>query len=563
VQKERLATANKQNVATDAGIIEEIQCINFMCHEHLTVTLGPLINFIIGHNGSGKSAVLTALTICLGGKATTTNRAQNLKSLIKEGKDHSTVAVKIKNQGPLGYKKSQYGDSIIVERHFSRSGSSGFKLKDEDGKIVSTKKSELEDILDAFSLQIDNPMNVLSQDNARQFLNNSTPKDKYKLFLQGTNLENLNRDYQQVEQSLEEMNAKTDVKEADLGILRHQMEELEKKARRAQQLEQMRAKEKDLANQAAWATVQEKEADLQTAIDGLAKVDNAILERKKAVEEASALYERADQAHEAAKQTITDVTTEMEPLKQVAAEAKAKFEEVKRQLQQLLSDARQAKGEVQAKQTEVKKKETEIEQHRRRQAEAENGLYAEKVRELDEAKTELDAAKEAYTNHDTGLSQLRDQLRQAREDQDAALRKVDKAREDEQRIRSNIRNLSGGQRNWVDAYPQSRKLLELLGAISKGNFREKPVGPLGKHINLVSSKWGSILEKSFGANLNAFVVTSKQDQTMLSGMMDRIGWYVSVIHVWLTLLTLSGMPQYSSATGSSLIPHAMNLILIY
>ena len=122
VQKERRQTANRQNIATDSGIIEEIQCINFMCHEHLTVPLGPLINFIIGHNGSGKSAVLTALTICLGGKATATNRAQNLKSLIKEGKDFASVTVKIKNRGPLAYKPSQYGDSIIVERHFSRSG---------------------------------------------------------------------------------------------------------------------------------------------------------------------------------------------------------------------------------------------------------------------------------------------------------------------------------------------------------------------------------------------------------------------------------------------------------
>jgi chromosome segregation ATPase len=530
VQKERLATANKQNVATDCGIIEEIQCINFMCHEHLTVTLGPLINFIIGHNGSGKSAVLTALTICLGGKATATNRAQNLKSLIKEGKDHCSVTVKIKNQGPLAYKKAQYGDSIIVERHFSRSGSSGFKLKDLNGKVVTTKKAELEDILDAFSMQIDNPMNVLTQDMARQFLNHSTPKEKYNFFLKGTQLENLNRDYQQMEQSLEEMNAKAEVKEADLGVLRHQMEELEKKARRAQKLEQMRAKEVVLANQAAWAHVQEREAELQKAIAGLAKVDTAILEREKAVEEVSELYERADQAHEAAKQTITDLATEMEPVNQELVEAKAKFDEVKVQLQQLLSDARKAAGEVQAKQAEVKKMETEIEQHRQRQAEAENGLYAEKLRELDEAKVELDAAKETFESHGSGLPQLREHLKEAHEKQAAATKKVDKTRGDEQRIRSNISTLRGGQSNWIDGYQQPRKLQDLLGAISRTNFREKPVGPLGKHINLLSSKWGYILEKQFGQNLNAFVVTSKQDQTTLSGMMTRIGWYVSRLY---------------------------------
>jgi hypothetical protein len=82
--KERLE-AGKLNDPADVGIIEEVKCQNFMCHERLTVKLGPLINFIIGHNGSGKSAVLTAITLCLGGKATATNRGQNLKSFIKEG----------------------------------------------------------------------------------------------------------------------------------------------------------------------------------------------------------------------------------------------------------------------------------------------------------------------------------------------------------------------------------------------------------------------------------------------------------------------------------------------
>lgn len=71
------------------------------------MTFGPKINFIIGHNGSkydidffpfynfiysillfclgGKSAILTGITVCLGGKANVTNRASNLKSLIREG----------------------------------------------------------------------------------------------------------------------------------------------------------------------------------------------------------------------------------------------------------------------------------------------------------------------------------------------------------------------------------------------------------------------------------------------------------------------------------------------
>lgn len=83
----RKSARRMENQPAESGIIEQVTCINFMCHSKLVIPLGPLINFIIGHNGSGKSAILTALTLCLGGKATATNRGQNLKSFIKEGQE--------------------------------------------------------------------------------------------------------------------------------------------------------------------------------------------------------------------------------------------------------------------------------------------------------------------------------------------------------------------------------------------------------------------------------------------------------------------------------------------
>jgi hypothetical protein len=84
--RERFALC-EENTPMDTGIIERVDCYNFMCHEYFSIELGPLINFIVGKNGSGKSAILTAITLCLGGKASFTNRGQSLKSFIKEGKE--------------------------------------------------------------------------------------------------------------------------------------------------------------------------------------------------------------------------------------------------------------------------------------------------------------------------------------------------------------------------------------------------------------------------------------------------------------------------------------------
>lgn len=56
----------------EAGAIEMIKLSNFMCHDHFTIQLGPQANFVIGQNGSGKSAILAAIIMVFGGKASDT-----------------------------------------------------------------------------------------------------------------------------------------------------------------------------------------------------------------------------------------------------------------------------------------------------------------------------------------------------------------------------------------------------------------------------------------------------------------------------------------------------------
>lgn len=62
-----------------AGSVLRMILKNFMCHSHLEVTFNSNINYVIGRNGSGKSAILTALVVGLGGKATLTNRGNSVK----------------------------------------------------------------------------------------------------------------------------------------------------------------------------------------------------------------------------------------------------------------------------------------------------------------------------------------------------------------------------------------------------------------------------------------------------------------------------------------------------
>lgn len=71
-----------------SGKILTVKLRNFMCHANLAVDFNKRTNLLIGQNGSGKSAILTALIIGLGSKANATNRSSSIKGISKKFSIH-------------------------------------------------------------------------------------------------------------------------------------------------------------------------------------------------------------------------------------------------------------------------------------------------------------------------------------------------------------------------------------------------------------------------------------------------------------------------------------------
>ncbi len=82
-----------------AGVIEKISLKNFKCHSLLKFELHPYINFILGRNGSGKSSVMDGITLCLGGRATSTGRQASAKTFIKTNCDRAELSLTLINKG--------------------------------------------------------------------------------------------------------------------------------------------------------------------------------------------------------------------------------------------------------------------------------------------------------------------------------------------------------------------------------------------------------------------------------------------------------------------------------
>lgn len=73
------------------------------------------------------------------------------------------VTVQLKNKGEDAYKPREYGDSIVIQRKFTKEGNTIWKIMSKAGKVISSKKEEVSAICDHMNIQVDNPMNVLTQ----------------------------------------------------------------------------------------------------------------------------------------------------------------------------------------------------------------------------------------------------------------------------------------------------------------------------------------------------------------------------------------------------------------
>ena len=166
-------------------------------HRKLTVELCRNVNFIHGQNGSGKSAILAAIQICLGAGARRTNRARSLKELVRKDSsaNYAKVRVTLLNKGSDAFQHDVYGDFITVERTIAlRGGYNGYKLFSVDDIEQSRSKKDLNEMLDKLNIQVDNPVAILDQEEAKKFLTGKA-EDKYKFFMKATELERLDNTY--------------------------------------------------------------------------------------------------------------------------------------------------------------------------------------------------------------------------------------------------------------------------------------------------------------------------------------------------------------------------------
>ncbi|KZO95925.1 P-loop containing nucleoside triphosphate hydrolase protein, partial [Calocera viscosa TUFC12733] len=504
----------------EMGIVQSLELVNFMCHKNLKFHFGPQLNFIIGHNGSGKSAILTALTVALGGKATATSRASSLKTLIKEGEPAAEVTVVLKNKGPEAFKPEVYGEYISVTRRFTMEGSTTYKIKGaKSEKTITSKRDELTAICDHMNIQVDNPMNVLTQDTARQFLSASKPKDKYNFFLRGTQLLQLTLEYEMIRENNKRMGQVIGQKEQVIPELEKEAEEARTRYLEAEKARDQRDRLELLKQEKAWSIIfdKEKEVDKQT----------------KAVEAAERVLPKLSTEWEAAdfQELSTDIVNmegdirqkqeDLAPLENQRKANHAAIKEKKQELMQISNDEKEMNTKKKTIDRTIKELKHQLEEESRKLEEDTREQHEALQARLSAARTKLDERKAEVAEHSMRHEGLRNQSRKAKDGLQEAQRELENTQRSIHDSQQEITALQKTKSNSLQGY--GNNIPQLLERIKNETwFGERPIGPFGMFVDARQSAgpYVPILKVVLGLAMRGFVLTDARDRPKLKRLLD-------------------------------------------
>ena len=127
--------------------------VNFMHYTDTSIRPLPGFNVLLGHNGSGKSAIVNAICIGLGGSIDTLQRCDNIATFVRRGADEAKVEITLYNSNGEDHKVA----CVITNK--------GKVIWSLNG--VRSQKSSVEALVAGLNIQTGNMCQFLPQDKVR------------------------------------------------------------------------------------------------------------------------------------------------------------------------------------------------------------------------------------------------------------------------------------------------------------------------------------------------------------------------------------------------------------
>nr|XP_018915412.1 PREDICTED: structural maintenance of chromosomes protein 6 [Bemisia tabaci] len=521
-QSQKSQSSKRTTPDTCAGTILKLSLTNFMCHGNLQFELNPRANLIIGKNGSGKSAIQTAICIALGARAAATNRAVSLKKLIKTKCHTAAIEIVLDNRGDRAYRPEMYGSKIIISRTFSESSSS-LKLKSERGHLISAKKDELDRMLAYLQIQVFNPVAILNQDTARTFFASTNAAKKYEFFLRGTQIDEMESLLREIINHKIAINEGINVRTSEKEHLENELSKLEVKEKLLRRVEEYRNKEETLKTEYFWAKVHKRQNEIR---EQEANLENQTAQHQDFQKSLDVKIEGEDEL----KKNIADleqiVDENRSKIKEYIDAHKQKREEYQRIRREYATKADELKSstkEMDRKKNDMTTLETEITRLESSSSEnSEKLLQIKKKREgleeqlreiasiVQEADREISVLRSTAANTSKNMSEIRETIKRFEREKTSLSHQLSQLQD-----AGNTLNIYG---------PFMQQLNERINqACARGAFKHRPKGPLGQYVKVQDAEWGPAIERFLGPDLlKSFIVDNSKDNDTLMRIMREV-----------------------------------------
>ncbi|XP_069672097.1 structural maintenance of chromosomes protein 5 [Periplaneta americana] len=137
------------------GSIVRIFLEDFITYKKVVFEPNSHLNVIIGPNGTGKSTLVCAMVLGLGGKPKVLGRATNINSYIRANCKIAKVEIELKNTS---------GPNYIVTRILTDDGKSSWQLNGQ-----SATQKQVDELIMKLNIQVDNLCQFLPQDRVADF----------------------------------------------------------------------------------------------------------------------------------------------------------------------------------------------------------------------------------------------------------------------------------------------------------------------------------------------------------------------------------------------------------
>lgn len=513
----------------DNAWIESIELKNFMCHENLKVQFSPRVNFITGVNGSGKSAIFAGLMACFSAKTNATDRGR-LHDLRMRGKKSCRITVTLHNRSFIGegYKYDIYGDKIIIERNINETPGEVYVFYSADGQQKARGRDELKNICNFFDIHINNPMYFMTQNMAKEFLVENSPKEMYECYSEGVGITKLFNIYNKIRNDSSNIASVVNTYFQRRELLKVEYEDLKNKLKSLQNVSDLNT---NLATNLAfqkWREVLDLENKKDSYEKNISEIKRKIKKNEYSIESNTKILSKIDT-------NIEKISEELSKLNE--------NDDITR-TESLLDEVNVLKTNINSTNDDIRKyvgEKDDIDGLHSRALKAVEKIKAEQANntiniKLNEKNAQKDVLQKELDNLQRNLDKTNTDLNEKRSQLDRLNDELNEIDSNKSRLNQNKKNiisrLNSGT-NPIGAYHFSFKNVADEIEKNKRSFKGEVFGPIGTKVKLRNSckEYWKIIETIIGKHLRSFFIEEESDRILLNNILQKHGCKASIQNV--------------------------------